>query len=298
MISAVLVLWLASSIPPGALALSRSTEPLLAGFRALHPGASTRILSLVTVIGLAATMHPVIFAFGRQIFSLSRAGYLPRSLSVTRAGSQTPAAALAAGAGLSLLVMIMAWALLGPARGEVVIAGVLVNMAVFAALLSYLAQCAAFIVLRLNFPRLRRPFRSPMGIAGPSATIAVACLTLAVQFHASLYRTGAVAVTACLATWFVAFLLIRRDRLMPSPEEAFAFGAAERRVAWRPRTRLRAAFRSVSAARARVRRWRGTRRWPQLRSSPLSRVRRRLSIRGRSPPTGDNRSAGRFLWLR
>ena len=43
---------------------------------------------------------------------------------------------------------------------------VLLNMAVFGAVLAYILQMVSFIVLRLRFPRMERPYRSPLGIAG------------------------------------------------------------------------------------------------------------------------------------
>ena len=55
------------------------------------------MLSLVAVAGLIASFHAIIFAYGRQIFSLSRAGYFPHFLSVTHGEHKTPNVALIAG---------------------------------------------------------------------------------------------------------------------------------------------------------------------------------------------------------
>jgi len=40
------------------------------------------VLALLAVAGLIASFHAIIFAYGRQIFSLSRAGYFPHFLSL------------------------------------------------------------------------------------------------------------------------------------------------------------------------------------------------------------------------
>ena len=48
--------------------------------------------------GLVASFHAIIFAYGRQIYSLSRAGYFPHFLSVTHGEHKTPNMALVAGA--------------------------------------------------------------------------------------------------------------------------------------------------------------------------------------------------------
>ena len=48
------------------------------------------MLALIAVAGLIASFHTIIFAYGRQIFSLSRAGYFPHFLSVTHGTHKTP----------------------------------------------------------------------------------------------------------------------------------------------------------------------------------------------------------------
>jgi ethanolamine permease len=93
-VSAFLVLFLNSGIAPGAAVLAKSGEPLLDGFRTLFGTDIAKILAAVAVIGLIASFHTIIFAFGRQIYSLSRAGYFPSFLSVTHGTRKTPHLAL------------------------------------------------------------------------------------------------------------------------------------------------------------------------------------------------------------
>ena len=63
-----------------------SAEPLLDGFRVIYGTDIAKLLSLLAVIGLIASFHTIIFAFGRQIYSLSRAGYYPAFMSITHGG--------------------------------------------------------------------------------------------------------------------------------------------------------------------------------------------------------------------
>ena len=58
------------------------------------------MLALVACTGLIASFHTIIYAYGRQIYSLSRAGYFPTWLSVTHGSRQTPHRALLAGSAL------------------------------------------------------------------------------------------------------------------------------------------------------------------------------------------------------
>ena len=75
-ISATLLTFLNSGIPvtngehSGAFYLGGSAEPILDGFRATMP-AIANILALLAVIGLIASLHTIIYAQGRQIYSLS-----------------------------------------------------------------------------------------------------------------------------------------------------------------------------------------------------------------------------------
>ena len=80
-VSAGMIVWLNPSvIGVGSLALGKSGEPLLDGFRAIYGGSAAKILAFIAVIGLIASFHTIIYAKGRQIYSLSRAGYFPTAL--------------------------------------------------------------------------------------------------------------------------------------------------------------------------------------------------------------------------
>ena len=104
-----LTLVLSAGIPPGAAALARSSEPLFDGLRAIFGEKLGSALSLVAVAGLVASFHTIVFAYGRQIFSLSRAGYFPRWLSVTHGRRQTPHHALWLGAAIGYAVALAVW---------------------------------------------------------------------------------------------------------------------------------------------------------------------------------------------
>lgn len=221
-LSAFLTLWLNSAIAGGAFKLSGSSEPLLDGFKAIYGDGIARLLAVVAILGLVASFHTVIFAQGRQIYSLSRAGYFPRALSVTHGSRKTPHRAMVAGAGVGLAIMAVVWAALGPEQGTVVISGMLLNMVVFAAMLSYVLQCLSFIVLRRRFPDIPRPYRSPFGVPGAVVAIAIALVTLAYQLADPVYRTGVIGVAVWFAVCIAYFALVGRHRLVLSPEERFA----------------------------------------------------------------------------
>ena len=90
MISALLITFLNSSIGAadkmhGSFSLATSGEPLLDGFRVLYGNAAAKTLAFLAVIGLIASFHTIIYAYGRQIYSLARAGYYLPFMSLTNA---------------------------------------------------------------------------------------------------------------------------------------------------------------------------------------------------------------------
>ena len=115
---------------------------------------------------------------------------------------------------------------MGAQQGSAIIQGMRLDMAVAGAILSYILQAASFIVLRLRFPGLARPYRSPAGIAGAIVTLVLALLTLAFQLLDPVFVTGVVGVGVWFAIGIAWFAVVGRHRLVLSPEEAFALEAA------------------------------------------------------------------------
>ena len=206
----------------GAFALGTSGEPILDGFRAIFGSSAAKILALLAVAGLIASFHAIIFAYGRQIFSLSRAGYLPHFLSVTHGEHKTPNVALVAGGVLGLAVMLVVWFAMGGEAAGAFIGGVLLNMAVFGAMFSYLLQSLTFIQLRRRFPKIDRPYRSPFGLLGASLTVIIAAVTIVYQLADPVYRTGVIGVAIWYALAILYFAAYGRKTLVFSPEEEFA----------------------------------------------------------------------------
>jgi ethanolamine permease len=206
----------------GAFALGTSGEPILDGFRAIFGTNAAGALALAAVIGLVASFHAITFACGRQIYSLSRAGYFPHFLSVTHGKHKTPNIALVTGAVVGLAVMLVVWFTMGGEAAGSFIGGVLLNMAVFGAMFSYFLQACTFIQLRRKFPNIERPYRSPFGVLGASLTIIIALVTIAFQLSDPLYRTGVIGVAIWYALLIIYFAAYGRKTLVFSPEEEFA----------------------------------------------------------------------------
>ncbi|MFU0804554.1 MAG: Amino acid permease [Pseudoclavibacter caeni] len=199
----------------GAQALGDSEEPLLDGFRAVLPGDAAAVISAFALIGLLASVQGIMFAYGRNLYSLSRAGYYPRALSLT-GKRQTPYVALIVGAviGFAALFIIQYG---GDGAGSVVL-----NIAVWGAVVSYLLQMVAYVLLRKRMPNIARPFRSPFGV--PGAVIA-GLVSLVIFIGVLLNPSYTLAVYTIVVIYVVALIIFAvwgRKRLVLSPEEEFA----------------------------------------------------------------------------
>jgi ethanolamine permease len=227
-VAAFLVLFLNTGIAPGAEGLRLSGEPLLDGLRTIFgSGASASLLGLVAVAGLVASFHTIIYAYGRNIYSLSRAGYFPHWLSVTHGTRQTPDVALVLGAVVGYAIALLLYLAQQNEWLGGNLSAALLSMAVFGAVISYVMQMLSFILLRRNLPNIDRPYRSPLGVAGAAVAGVIALVSLIALFVRSDYRPGVVGV----AIWFLAtvvyFAVAGRHKLVLSPEEEFAMTRGE-----------------------------------------------------------------------
>jgi ethanolamine permease len=217
---------LSVAVAPGAQALSKTDAPLYASFEALlGAGAKSRGVSLLAVAGLVASFHAIIFAYGRQIYSLSRAGYFPRALSYTHGTRKTPHVALVVGAVLGYAVAFGIHRL-GPDNP---VGAILLNMAVFGAVLSYSFQMLSYVLLRVRLPNLERPYKSPLGMVGALFALVLALITLVALFFIREYRLAVLGAAVWYALGLGYFALWGRHRLVLAPEEAAALEAERQR---------------------------------------------------------------------
>jgi ethanolamine permease len=235
MVSALLITFLNSGIGAteegkmhGAFSLATSAEPLLDGFRVIYGTGLAKLLAFLAVIGLIASFHTIIYAYGRQIYSLSRAGYYLGFMSITHATNKVPHMALYTGTLLGFATMLAVWFIAGAEKGGALIGGTLLNMAVFGAMISYAMQGLSFILLRKNMPNIVRPYRSPLGIPGAVVTIVVALVTLYYQLQDPVYRVGVYAVAVFYVLGLLYFAFVGRNHLILSPEEEFAMTKGEK----------------------------------------------------------------------
>ncbi|MBW9204441.1 amino acid permease [Mumia sp. zg.B53] len=209
-----LVLFLNPAVT-GSEAIRDSDEPLLDGFRAFLSADLAALLSAFALIGLLASLQGIMFAYGRNMFSLSRAGYYPKFLSLT-GSRQTPWVALVAGAVIGLVALFVV-DLVGDAAGDIVL-----NIAVWGAVLAYFLQMVAFLLLRRKFPNAVRPYVSPVGRTGAIVAAVIAAVTFVGVLLNPDYRPAVVAIVVIYVVMLAIFAVWGRHRLVLSPEEEYA----------------------------------------------------------------------------
>jgi ethanolamine permease len=194
----------------GSSTIAESDNPLPEAVRAAYGGdnALATFINYVGLAGLVASFFSIIFAYSRQLFALSRAGYLPRWLSLT-GRRKTPWVALVVPGTVGFLLAAITED-----------GAKMINIAVFGATVSYVLMMVSHIVLRRREPDLPRPYRTPGGVVTTGVALLLAVAAVIATFFVD---EVAAAITAAMLVAFVAyFLLYSRRRLVANaPEEEF-----------------------------------------------------------------------------
>ena len=135
------------------------------------------------LFGLVASFHGIIIGYSRQIFALSRAGYLPQVLGRIHPKRGTPHVAILAGGGIGIAAIFSDQ--LVQIGGQPLTANI-VTMSVFGAIVLYIISMASLFKLRRSEPNLERPFSAPVFPLFPAFALgaAVVCLLTMIYFNA------------------------------------------------------------------------------------------------------------------
>lgn len=204
LVTCVAVLFLATGAG-GASAISESGNPLVS---ALGGSMWGTVVNYIGLAGLVASFFSLIYAYSRQLFALSRAGYLPTILSVTNSRKAPTLALLVPG--------VLGFVLSLTGKGAL-----LINITVFGAALSYVLITLSHILLRRREPDMERPYKTPGGVVTTGVAMLIAIVAVVATFLVDI-----VAALCCLGV-FGAFMLYfavySRHRLVAaSSEEEFA----------------------------------------------------------------------------
>lgn len=207
-ITGLSVLFLAAG-GSGAQVMSASAAPLVDALNDAGQPACALFVNIAGLFGLVASFFSLIYAGSRQMFALSRAGYLPSILSLT-GSRKTPAFSLViiGAVGIALVAVVR--------DGDV-----LINMAVFGACVSYALMNLSHVLLRMNEPNMERGYLTPGGVVTTSCGFVLSCAAICSTFFVDV--AAAIAVLVVFAVGVLYFACYARHHLVANaPEEEFA----------------------------------------------------------------------------
>lgn len=165
---------------PGRERLTAIDFPLPEGVRIIFEGETdnlfTRIFTAIGLFGLVASFHSIIIGYSRQIFALSRSGYLPIALSKVHARTKTPNRALIVGGVIGIL------AILSGTTDKLII------LSALGAVVMYIVSMVCLFMLRKNEPQMERPFKAPFYPVFPLIALFLSfiCLVAIVYYNLRL----------------------------------------------------------------------------------------------------------------
>lgn len=165
----------------------------------------THMMVYIGLFGLLASFHGIMMGYSRQVFALSRGGYLPPFLSYLHPKRRTPIWAVVVPGVLGLGVVL---------TGKTDQA---ITLSVLGATVLYMVSMVSLLALRRRAPELPRPFRAPLYPVFPIVALVLSCVCfVAVVVSAPLL--GAVAV-AVLLLFGLYYHLVARERVLRTHDE-------------------------------------------------------------------------------
>ena len=199
----------------GADATGVSDTPLIDALAAAGHGSLSTFLNWAGLAGLIASFFSLMYAGSRQVFALSRAGYLPSFLALT-GKRKTPVAALVISAVIGIVIVLVM------GSGDLIL-----NVAVFGACVSYALMNLSHILLRKKNPGMKRGYMTPGGVVTTGIGFVLSCVAIVSTFFVDMF--AAACALGVLVVGLIYFTVYAKKHLVGNaPEEEFAaLNAAE-----------------------------------------------------------------------
>ncbi|MBC8151298.1 MAG: ethanolamine permease, partial [Bacteroidetes bacterium] len=152
----------------------------------------SKVFASLGLFGLVASFHCNVIGYSRQLFALSRAGYLPRFLSHLNVRFRTPHWALLTGGVVGYI------ALFSGTTSDIII------LSVLGAIVMYIVSLLSLFRLRRSEPMLDRPFRVPFYPVMPliALVLSLVCLGAIVYYNPLLTLLFAGLLSISLAAFY------------------------------------------------------------------------------------------------
>ncbi|MDW1742436.1 ethanolamine permease [Vibrio sp. Vb1026] len=149
----------------GSKVIGDSAVPLVDALKLTGNSTVAMAVNLLGLAGLIASFFSIIYGYSRLVFALSRAGYLPQTLSLT-SDKKVPSRALLVPGVFGFLVSLTG-------EGDLILA-----MAVVGATVSYALMSLSHILLRIKQPELTRPYKTPGGVITSSISLVLSLIAM------------------------------------------------------------------------------------------------------------------------
>ncbi|MCS0444430.1 ethanolamine permease [Vibrio diabolicus] len=149
----------------GSKVIGDSAVPLVDALKLKGNSTIAMAVNLLGLAGLIASFFSIIYGYSRLVFALSRAGYLPQTLSLT-SDKKVPSRALLVPGVFGFLVSLTG-------EGDLILA-----MAVVGATVSYALMSLSHILLRIKQPELARPYKTPGGVITSSISLVLSLIAM------------------------------------------------------------------------------------------------------------------------
>jgi len=138
------------------------------------------------LFGLVASFHGIILGYSRQIYALSREGYLPPFFAKLHPRFKTPHRAILAGGAIGIAAIYSDELI--KIGGNTLTANI-VTMSVFGAILMYIISMLSLFQLRRTEPNMVRPFRAPYYPVFPAFALlgAGVCMATMIYYNALIF---------------------------------------------------------------------------------------------------------------
>lgn len=192
----------------GAKAIGDSGVPLVTALKDTDSQTLATVVNVLGLAGLIASFFSIIYGYSRLVFALSRAGYLPKFMSLT-SRRKAPTWALVVPGVLGFIVSLSG-------AGDLIL-----GMAVVGATLSYALMALSHILLRVKQPDLERPYRTPGGMVTSGIALVLSLIALTGVYAFDPRAFGYTIVLFVLGAAYF-FVFSRHHLVARTAEEEFA----------------------------------------------------------------------------
>ncbi len=164
------------------------------------------MLVWIGLFGLVASFHGIILGYSRQIFALSRAGFMPKFFGEVNSKYKTPHRAIIAGAVVGVAAILSD----DLQFNGMTLTANLITMAVFGAIVMYIVSMMSLFALRKNEPNLERPFKAYAYPLFPTIALVLASISLITMIYYNQQLT--VVFFGLMALAYLYFMMTQHHR--------------------------------------------------------------------------------------